>query len=99
LLDQGHRPSPQTTISTNIFASFYDVDHNEEYKATIDWLKLNKVGERLGIDITDKKNSFGYIKLGNFVKPPEWVNLSNDEIIAQISPYSEIKSYHMSIGS
>ena len=98
LLDDGHRPSPQREISTNIFAPFYEMNAEDEMHNTLEWLELNNVGTRLNLDLRDSKNSYGYIKIGDLDRSGELAGLTDDEIIAKISPYGKIVGYSMTIG-
>ena len=98
LLDDGHRPSPQREISTNIFAPFYKTDGATELHKTLEWLESNNIGARLNIDLRDKKNSYGYIKIGDLDRSGALAGLTDDEIIAKISPYGKITAYSLSVG-
>ena len=98
LLDDGHRPSPQREISTNIFAPFYEMDGDLEKRNTLEWLEQNNIGTRLGLDLKDDKNSYGYIKIGDLDRSGELAGLTDHEIIEKISPYSKVIGYALSVG-
>ena len=98
LLQSGGRPSPQRDVSTNIFGAFFDLNHDTELAATLKWLQEEKIGEKLGLDINDPKNAFGYIKLGEFQIPPEWANYTKSEIIKELSPYRKIVTFSFTVG-
>ena len=98
LVNGGGRPSPQRDVSTNIFGAFYDMDHDYELKATLKWLEEQNLGEKLGLNISDIKNAYGYIKLGDYVRPPEWASMTDEAIIKELSPYRKIISYAFTVG-
>ena len=74
------------------------MNHEEEYAKTIAWLENNKVGERLGINLNEPNNSYGYIKLGQLEIKPEWKDLSQNDILKIISPYSNIVAFKLYLG-
>jgi len=71
--------------------------HNgtQEYGEMLRWLQENKVGETLKLDIFDVKHGTGYIKIGRLVKPKEWESKSENEIVAEISPYHNVVGYRL----
>jgi len=96
LVKAGGRPSPQEYVTPNVFA-WFGAYHNgtREYGEMVDWLQANKVGEALKLDILDVKHGHGYIKIGHLVKPKEWQSKSENDIIAEISPYHIVKGYRV----
>lgn len=97
LLNAGGRPSPQQFVTSNILACFYNTQtHNEIFTQMISWLKQHKVGETLGLNVSEKIHGHGFIKLGQLILPSEWQNMTENDIIATISPYSKVAAYTLS---
>lgn len=95
LIKKGGRPSPQRFVTPNILACFFQtISHDKDYNAMIEWLKENKVGEKLGINIYDVQNNPGYIKLGELIWESRWGQITENELMSKLSPYSTVVSYY-----
>jgi hypothetical protein len=79
----GNRESPQTAITTNIFGWFSDEKkHDLEISRLSDWLSKNCDIE---FDLSDERNSLGYIKLGSLVRDGFLQDLTDNEVISYYS--------------
>ena len=80
---EGNKESPQTAITTNILGWFSDEKkHHEELSYLNDWLSKN-CSEKF--DLTDLKQSLGYIKLGTLRRAGLIEGLDDNEIINYFS--------------
>ncbi len=71
--------------------------HNgtQEYGEMVSWLQEHKVGEKLKLNIFDVKHGTGYIKIGRLLKPKEWEGKTENEIVAEISPFRNVVDYRL----
>jgi hypothetical protein len=90
----GNEPSPQRAITTNILAWFSDdVDHKLEIERYLDWYRTQKLADD-SIDLLDRKNAIGYIKIGKYI-PPKL--LQNSDRVAIVKYYSGLDILDMYI--
>jgi hypothetical protein len=89
LLENQFNLSPQRYVTSNIMGMFSETDetHPEDY---IKWCQENQILEKYNIDVHDKKNASGYIKLGDLVMD---TSESREDLLNRLILYKKIVSY------
>ena len=95
LVEKGGKPSPQQYVTPNILGVFYHTTQKESFEEMMGWMKKHEIAKKLKINVKDKKNGHGYIKLGTLILPSAWENMSENEIISIISPYSNVLKFFL----
>jgi hypothetical protein len=92
ILKEGGKASPQITFSTNLLGLFgsYAKRHEDEMRIFNTWWDENNISQ-YGYKKDDKKNSIGYIKIGEFVPTGQLKNKTKKEIVDYYTEFSDIK--------
>ena len=89
LLRDGFNLSPEQYVTSNIMGMFSETeeDHNEKFAK---WCIENRIKEEYGIDYEDRKNSSGYIKMGDLISQD-----NREDFLLKLSNYPNIIGYRI----